>query len=550
MQKLILFAVAAALVSVPAKAAQGSIDPALFRQDIKTLSSDDFQGRAPATEGEVKSVAYIEKQFKAVGLQPGGDRTKAGRAWTQDVPLADFEIEGPVQVSVNAHGETLDWKQGEEVALRAAQTGQAHVSIKDAPVVFVGYGVTAPEKNWDDYKGVDLHGKIALVLVNDPDFETGHGDFGGKAMTYYGRWTYKYEEAARRGALGMIVIHETAPASYGWPTVKNSNTNAVFDIIRTDPAKAHAPLEGWIQHDPTVRLFKAAGLDYDALKKVAQTRDFRPVTLTGVTWSTDFAVKATKVVTHNVVGVLPGKGHPNERVIYTAHWDHLGVGMPDARGDRIYNGAVDNASGVAELLELARLFKAAPRTDRSVMFMSVTAEEKGLLGSEYYATNPLYPLATTVADINMDSMNVYGPTKDLSSSGDAPLTLQDDLISVAKAHGKYFRPDPVPEAGHFYRSDHFSFAKRGVPAMSIGSGIEMEQGGVQRGRALADQYVRDHYHQPSDEYDPSWDFSGMVEETQVLYDLGRRLATTREWPQWKAGAEFKAVRDKTAAARR
>jgi Zn-dependent M28 family amino/carboxypeptidase len=369
-------------------------------------------------------------------------------------------------------------------------------------------------------------------------------------MTYYGRWTYKYEEAARRGALGMIVIHETAPASYGWNTVKNSNTNAVFDIIRKDPAKAHVPLEGWIQRDPTVALFKAAGLDFEALKKEAQTRDFHPVTLKGVSWSTDMHVKAQKEVSHNVVGVLPGKTHPDERVIYTAHWDHLGIGLPDAKGDRIYNGAVDNASGVAGLIEMARLFHAAPRPQRTVMFMSVTAEEKGLLGSEYYAANPLYPLATTVADINMDGMNVVGRTRDVTSSGDAPLTMQDDLVEVAKAHDMSFSPDPSPEAGHFYRSDHFSFAKRGVPAMSISAGEDLEKGGKAAGKAAADAYVKDRYHQPADEWEANWDLSGMAQETAVLYDLGARLANSREWPQWKAGAEFKAARDKTAAQRK
>jgi Zn-dependent M28 family amino/carboxypeptidase len=547
--KLALFAAAAALISGPVLAATPTIDTTVMSNDIKVLSSDAFEGRAPATPAEQKTIGYIAQQFKAAGLQPGGDQTTSGRSWYQNVPLAEFETDGPVKVSVKAGAETLNWKQGEEVALRAAQTGQSHVTIKDAPVVFIGYGVKAPERNWDDFKGVDLHGKIALVLVNDPDFETGQGDFGGKAMTYYGRWTYKYEEAARQGALGMIVIHERAPAAYGWATVKNSNTNAVFDIIRKDPAGAHSPLEGWIQRDQTVQLFKAAGLDFEALKKQAQTRDFKPVALNGVTWSTDMGVKARKVVSHNVVGVLPGKARPNERVIYTAHWDHLGVGLPDAKGDRIYNGAVDNASGVAELIELARLYKGAPPTDRTVMFMSVTAEEKGLLGSEYYATNPLYPLATTVANINMDSMNVRGRTRDVTSSGSAPLTLQDDLVSVAQTHGLSYSPDPIPEAGHFYRSDHFSFAKRGVPAMSIGAGADLEKGGVEAGRAAAEAYVKDKYHQPADEYDPNWDLSGMVQETEVLYDLGRTLATSREWPEWKAGAEFKAARDKTAAER-
>ncbi|THD82529.1 MAG: M28 family peptidase [Phenylobacterium sp.] len=562
MKKPMLFAAAAALISGAALAApaHAPIDPAVMSQDIKVLSSDAFEGRGPATRAEPKTIAYIVQQFKAAGLQPGGDKiggdaTKSGRAWTQNVPLAEFQTEGPVVTRIAAGGETLTFKQGEEVALRAAQTGQTHLAIKDAPVVFIGYGVKAPERRWDDFKGVDLHGKIALVLVNDPDFETApkceNGcDFGGKAMTYYGRWTYKYEEAARQGALGMLVIHERAPASYGWNTVKNSNTNAIFDIIRKDPAKAHSPLEGWIQRDATVQLFKAAGLDFEALKKQAQTREFRPVTLKGVTWSTDMAVKAEHVVSHNVVGVLPGKSHPNERIIYTAHWDHLGVGQPDAKGDRIYNGAVDNASGVAELIELARLYGKAPRTDRTMMFMSVTAEEKGLLGSTYYATNPLYPLATTVADINMDSMNVLGRTRDVSSSGNAPLTLQDDLISVAAKQGLSFTKDSHPESGSFFRSDHFSFAKQGVPAMSIGAGSDLETGGVAAGEAAGEAYVRDKYHQPADEWDPNWDLSGMVQETEVLYDLGRRLATSREWPEWKAGAEFKAARDKTAAARK
>ena len=550
MKKLLLSGAASCILVSPAFAADPHIDPAKLSEHIKVLASDAFEGRGPATPGETKSVAYITEQFKADGLQPGGDKLKSGkRSWTQAVPLAEFDITGPVAVSVKAGGETLNWKQGQEVAIRAAQTGVGHVTVKDAPVVFVGYGVTAPERNWDDFKGVDLHGKIALVLVNDPDYETGKGDFGGKAMTYYGRWTYKYEEAARRGAVGFIVIHETGPASYGWNTVKNSNTNAVFDIIRKDPTKAHAPIEAWIQRDPTVDLFKRAGLDFEALKKQAQTREFKPVTLSGVTFSTDFAVDAKKVVSHNVVGVLPGTKHPNERIIYTAHWDHLGVGLPDARGDRIYNGAVDNASGVSGLIELGRAFAHAPRTERSVQFMAVTAEEKGLLGSEYYATNPTYPLATTVANINTDGAAVNGPAKDISVSGDGGLTLQDDLITVAKAHGRYFTPDARPEAGSFFRSDHFSFAKQGVPALSFHSGQDLVKGGTTAGKAAQEAYTRDRYHQPADEFDPNWDLSGMAQDLTIIYDLGTGLANSREWPQWKPGSEFKAARDTTAAQR-
>ncbi len=515
------------------------------------LASDAFEGRGPATAGETKAVAYISSEFKSDGLQPGGDKLKSGgRAWTQDVPLAQFDNKDPIKVSVSVGGQVQTWTQGDQIAIRAPQTGVDHVSVKDAPVVFVGYGVKAPERNWDDFKGYDLKGKIALVLVNDPDFETGEGDFGGKAMTYYGRWTYKYEEAARQGAVGFIVIHETGPASYGWNTVKNSNTNTVFDIIRADPTKAHAPIEAWIQRDPTVALFKASGLDFEALKKQAQTRDFKPVELKGVTFSTDIAVAAKKIVSKNVAGILAGTKHPEDKVIYTAHWDHLGVGLPDAKGDRIYNGALDNASGTSVLIEMARAAAAQPRTERSMLFLSVTAEERGLLGSEYYAANPLYPLATTVADINMDGAATNGPSRDFGTSGDAPLTLQDDLIEVAKGYHMTYSPDPRPGAGSFFRSDHFSFAKRGVPAISFGGGQDLVTGGKARGEALQKAYTTDKYHQPADEYSPDWDLSGAAQNADMLLVLGTKLANSREWPEWKAGSEFKAERDKTATARK
>ncbi|WP_411287048.1 M28 family metallopeptidase [Phenylobacterium sp.] len=531
--------------------AQAGVSPAKIAEHVKILASDDFEGRGPATAGEVKTVRYLTEQFKAVGLKPGGDLQKDGsRAWTQDVPLAQFDNKDPVKVSVSVGGQVQTWTQGDQIAIRAPQTGVDHVSVKDAPVVFVGYGVKAPERNWDDFKGYDLKGKIALVLVNDPDFETGEGDFGGKAMTYYGRWTYKYEEAARQGAVGFIVIHETGPASYGWNTVKNSNTNTVFDIIRADPTKAHAPIEAWIQRDSTVALFKASGLDFEALKKQAQTRDFKPVELKGVTFSTDIAVAAKKIVSKNVAGILPGTKHPQEKVIYTAHWDHLGVGLPDAKGDRIYNGALDNASGTSVLIEMARAAAAQPRTERSMLFLSVTAEEKGLLGSEYYAANPLYPLATTVADINMDGAATNGPSRDFGTSGDAPLTLQDDLIEVAKGYHMTYSPDPRPGAGSFFRSDHFSFAKRGVPAISFGGGQDLVTGGKARGEALQKAYTTDKYHQPADEYSPDWDLSGAAQNADMLLVLGTKLANSREWPEWKAGPEFKAERDKTAAARK
>src|SRR5262245_18586869 len=348
-------------------------DPARLSAHVKTLSSDDFQGRGPAQPGEQKAVAYIADQMKAIGLQPGGDLKNGKRAWTQDVPLAQFNIDGPVDLSVTAGGKQHALSQGKDLAVRAAATNIDKVQIKDAPLVFLGYGVTAPERKWDDYQGVDMHGKIGIVVVNDPDFETNSGLFGGNDMTYYGRWTYKYEEAARHGALGILIVHETAPASYGWATVENSNTNAIFDILRKEPRKSHVDVEAWMQRDVAVSLFKQSGLDFEALKKQAQANTFRAVPLKGVTFSANYRVEHETVGAKNVVGRCPGTAHPEQTMTYTAHWDRLGVGKPDETGDRIFNGAVDNASGVAALLELGRLFSSAPKPQRSVVFLAVTA---------------------------------------------------------------------------------------------------------------------------------------------------------------------------------
>lgn len=551
MKRLLL---ATALMAAPmlAHAADApKIDPARLSAHIKVLSSDAFEGRGPATEGEKKAVGYIVDQMKAIGLSPAGDLQKDGkRAWTQNVPLGKFEITGPVAASVTVGGVKQALTQGEQVAIRAAMTNVDSVSIKDAPLVFVGYGVKAPERNWDDFKGMDLKGKILVVLINDPDFETGSGDFGGKAMTYYGRWTYKYEEAARQGAAGVLIVHETAPASYGWNTVKNSNTNTMFDIVRKEPAKSHPAMEAWIQRDVAADLFKTSGLDFDALKTQAQTRDFKPVELKGVTFSADYKVKHEVIVSKNVAGRIVGTKFPNETVIYSGHWDHLGVGAPDARGDKIYNGAIDNADGIAALLELARAFKSQPAPQRSILFLAVTAEEKGLLGSEYYSANPLFPLATTVGDINIDALSAAGPAKDIGTSGDGKVDLQDMLVAKAKLHGRYFTPDPVPQAGHFYRSDHFPFAKRGVPAISIGSGNDLYKGGKEAGEKAEADYTEKRYHQPADEWSADWDLSGQAMDLGLVYEIGHDLANSRVWPQWQAGSEFKALRDKTAAQRK
>jgi len=543
---------AALMLSAFAAHAENSpkFDPQHLSQDVKVLSSDEFEGRGPNTIGETKTVTYLINQFKAAGLQPGGDMVKGKRNWTQDVPLGRFEIQGPVTLSVSDGKQSQTYTQGEQMAVRAAQNGKKRVDFDKAPLVFVGYGVTAPERKWDDFKGMDLKGKLAVVLINDPDFETGQGDFGGKAMTYYGRWTYKYEEMARRGALGTIIVHETAPASYGWATVKNSNTNVQYDIVRKDPTQAHAPVEAWIQRDAAVDLFKRAGLDFDALKKQAQTRDFKPQLLTGVTMSGHFAVDARVIKSKNVVAIRTGSEHPDQTVIYSAHWDHLGVGLPDAKGDKIYNGAVDNGTGTAALLELARAYGKAPAPKRSVVFLAVTAEEKGLLGSEYYAANPLYPLATTVGMLNMDALSPYGPARNFTISGSAKLDVLDMMIAKAKQWNLTYSPDPLPEAGHFFRSDHFPMAKRGVPAVSFGSGEDWVEGGVAAGRKAEESYTTNNYHQPSDEWSAQWPFTGMARDLELLYSVGRDMADSNAWPNWSQDSEFRTVRDQTADKRK
>jgi Zn-dependent M28 family amino/carboxypeptidase len=545
----LLLGAALALTPLVGQAARLQPDPARLSIDVKLLSSDAFEGREPGTRAEKRTILFIIDRMKEAGLQPGGTVVGGRRGWTQDVPLAKFLFAGPLNLSLTVGGRTETITQGRQVAIRAPQTNTEQLSLQNAPLLFVGYGVNAPERNWDDYKGVDLHGKIAVVLVNDPDFETGKGDFGGKAMTYYGRWTYKYEEAARRGALGVLIVHETAAAAYGWATVVNSNTDAVYDIVRSDPSQAHVPMEGWIQRDVAAALFKQAGLDFEALKKLAQTREFKPVTLPGAGLSASGRVTHQVIVSKNVLGRLPGATKPDETLIYSAHWDHFGVRPPEAGGgDRILNGAVDNGTGVAALLELGRLFGSAPRTARSIVFMATTGEERGLLGAEYYATNPIYPLETTVADINMDILGVYGPTRDVSTFGETQNTLLAELMESAQAQGRTYSPDPSPEAGHFFRSDHFALSKRGVPAMSFSPGDDLVNGGVAVGRARREDYFAHRYHQPGDEWTPSMDFRGETLDVALLYSLGKKLASSG-WPQWNAGSEFKEIRDKSASQR-
>jgi Zn-dependent M28 family amino/carboxypeptidase len=534
------------LLPTPALAAQQAVDPTRLAQHIRVLASNEFLGRGPATPGEEKAVAYIAEQLRTAGLQPGGPNG----SWYQEVPLNQYDIVGSPELHFTVGGRPQPLTQGEQIAVRASMRNVDRVAIENAPLVFLGYGVKAPERNWDDFKGMDLHGKVGIVLVNDPDFETGQGDFGGKTMTYYGRWTYKYEEAARQGMAGLLVVHETAPASYGWPTVKNSNINTMFDIVRPNPAEVHPLLEGWIQRDVAVELLRAAGQDFEALKHRAQTRDFRPVPLGDATFSAGFAVRRATIRSRNVLGRLPGGTHPDETILYGAHWDHLGVGAPDARGDSIYNGAVDNATGVAALLELARVFAASPAPDRSIVFAAWTAEEKGLLGSEYYAANPVYPLETTVAGFNVDALAPTGPSRDVLVVGYGQSELEDRLEHFVTAAGRVIARDPHPEAGYFFRSDHFPMAKRGVPMLYIDSGVDLLSGGAAAGEAADSGYRQDRYHQPADEYDAAtWNLQGAAQDMTLLARLGEELARSRAWPNYRPTSEFRPIRDASAARR-
>jgi Zn-dependent M28 family amino/carboxypeptidase len=513
---------------------------------VKALSDDAFEGRGIATPAEDKVVDYLSREFAAAGFQPGGENG----GWTQAVTLNRFTVSN-ARAHFEHGGEAIPLTQGEQIVI-STRLPAARQNLADLPLVFVGYGTTAPERQWDDFKDVDVRGKVIVVLVNDADYEQPElNTFNGRAMTYYGRWTYKYDEAARRGAAGVLVVHETAPASYGWATVRNSWTTPQFDIVRQNAAAERVPLEGWIQRDVAVDLFRRAGLDFEAQKVAARSRDFRPVDLSGVTIDAAYDVSSSTITTRNVIARLPGTTHPDETILYTGHWDHIGMGEPDAEGDRIFNGAVDNASGIAGLLELARVWGAGPRPERSIVMIAFTAEESGLLGSEFYAANPIYPLETTVAGFNLDAMNVYGRLSGLGVTGHGQSADMDGrLEAAASAQGRVIVPDANNAAGTYFRSDHFPLAKRGVPmAYPKGSGEFLDEPIAER-VAARDEYGARRYHQAQDEWLPVMDFRGAVQDLEAVYAVGRDLAFSRDWPRWSPTSEFGPVRDRSAAARR
>ena len=513
--------------------------------DVKALSDDAFMGRGIATAAEPMVIDYLSKAFAAAGFEPGGE----DGGWTQDVTLRRFSV-SDATASIQAGAETVPLRQGEEVVISTRRPADGQ-TLNDVPLVFVGYGTTAPERQWDDFKDVDVRGKIIVVLVNDADYEQPElNTFNGRAMTYYGRWTYKYEEAARRGAAGVLVVHETAPTSSGWATVKNSWTGPQFDIVRENADAERVPLEGWIQRDVAVDLFRRAGLDFEAQKVAARSRDFRPVELTGATLSASFDVSTSQITTQNVIARLPGTIHPDESILYTAHWDHIGVGEPDANGDAIFNGAVDNATGTAGLLEMARVWGAGPRPERSIVMISFTAEESGLLGSEYYAANPVWPLEKTVAGFNMDAMNVYGRVENLGVIGYGQSELDERLAAAAGRQGRSIEPDSNPAAGSYFRSDHFPLAKRGVPMAYAEGGGEFRDEPRAARNAARDEYGSRRYHQADDEWSPDWDYAGQIEDLEVALWIGRDLANSRDWPGWKEGSEFGPARAASDAMRR
>jgi len=510
-----------------------------IKSHIAVLADDSLMGRKPFTAGETKAIAYISSQFKKEGLEPGNNGS-----YFQEVPMVEVTSKptGTLNISGGKTNISLNYLTDFVASTRREVDT---VQLKNSPLVFAGYGIVAPEYKWNDYAGLDVKGKTVVVLVNDPGFKSGMSNlFKGDTMTYYGRWTYKYEEAARQGAAGVIIVHQTEPASYGWSVVSNSFTGAKLYLQQSDKHLSRCKIEGWLTEDAAKKIFAAAGINGD-IRAIARKRDFKAMPL-NLNATVTLQNKLKYSTSHNVIAILKGSTNPGEYILYTAHWDHLGIGKPDAKGDSIYNGAVDNASGVAAVLSEARAFaQLKDKPARSIIFLAVTGEEQGLLGSEYYATHPIYPLNKTVANLNMDALGDYGPTNDFSVTGKGQNDLEDYVEDFAKQDGKKITGDKNPGAGGYYRSDHFNFAKVGVPALDINNGAESTDKGVAWGRLQQKEYNEKHYHQPSDNYSSAMNADGMAEVANILFNVGNKLANETTFPGWKNGSEFKAIREKS-----
>ena len=524
---------------VPVVAPVALNQPALAEM-VKTLSSDEFEGRSPGTAGEETTVAYLIERFKAAGLQPGNKGS-----WTQDVPTVEITASNMAGLAITGRASTMLFAPGKDF-VAGSYRAIDRTAIADAELVFVGYGINAPELGWNDYAGVDMKGKVAVILVNDPDYETAteDGPFKGRRMTYYGRWTYKFEEAARQGARGALIVHDTFPAAYGWNVVESSWTGPQYFVQRANKGMDQTEANGWVQKGVAERILAAAGQDLGRLTQAAKARGFKPVPL-GLKASLAFDNTMRTAMSKNVIGILPGKKRPDEYVLYTAHWDHLGRCKAAADGDDICNGAVDNATGTAMLAAIAEANVKAGPADRSQVFLAVTLEESGLLGSEYYAANPVYPLAKTVGGVNMDALSPGSPSRDFQVVGGDKSELTRYVGAVTKAMGLTQSPESDIERGYYYRSDHFSFAKRGVPMFNLGRGNDWVNGGKAAGEAAAKRYNEEAYHGPEDEFDPNWDWSGMLQDGELFFRLGRSLAMTSDWPNWHPTDEFRAIRDQS-----
>ena len=511
-----------------------------YRKHIEVLSSDAFEGRAPGTEGEKKTLAYVEQQFRAAGLQPG-----IGNSFLQPVPMIEITPHADAAMQLAGAGDkSLALRSPDDLVVWTKRPVPSS-GIENTEVVYAGYGIVAPEYGWNDYADLDVRGKLVLALVNDPGYATQDPKlFTGNAMTYYGRWDYKFAEALRHGAAGLLVIHETKAAGYPWDVPRNGASKPQFDLLIDDYEAKRLALEGWITEDAAARVLSAAGLDFAALKQASSTRGFRGAA-TGMKASMSVRNDVRKATSNNVVGVLPGSKRPHEAFVYTAHWDHLGKNAEPKPGeDAIFNGAQDNATGVSALIELGRAFAAMkPAPERSVMFVAVTAEESGLLGSEYFAAHPPIPVAQMVAGVNMDNLYSVGKTRDMTVIGYGKSELDDDLARATAKQGRVPKPEPSPEKGFYYRSDHFNLAKAGVPMLYTKSGIDSPTLGAEYGKQWLAEYTAKRYHQASDEYSPDWDVSGTLQDLQVYYDVGLGIADSSRWPNWRADSEFRAIRD-------
>ncbi|WP_374553257.1 M28 family metallopeptidase [Sphingobium yanoikuyae] len=533
-------------VALAAPAAKSDAAPSIdtMKRLVKELSSDAYEGRAPGTVGEEKTLALLTAEFEKLGLKPGNKGS-----WFQDVPLVEITAKNVSALSFTGGKAPITATYGPEMVIGTYRTTQPRIEVKDSPVVFVGYGINAPEKGWNDYAGLDVKGKTVLILVNDPDYQTPSltGPFNGRAMTYYGRWTYKFEEAARQGAAAAIIIHDTEPAAYGWNVVQSSWTGSQHVADNPGGNADQSAAIGWIQKDKAAALFADAGLNLDQQMAAAKQKGFKAVPLGAIKANVSFDNDLRKHASKNVVALLPGKTRPDEYVLYSAHWDHLGHCQAAPDGDDICNGAVDNATGTAALVALAQANVKAGPSDRSQVFLAVTGEESGLLGSAYYGNNPVFPFSKTVGGVNMDALSVAGLAKNVVVIGKGKSQLDAYLDRALGAQGRVATLEPTPEKGYYYRSDHFSFAKHGLPMLYFEGGEDLVKGGTAAGMAAAEDYTEHRYHGPKDEYDPNWDWTGVAADLKLYYDVGRALANTTDWPNWGDGDEFRAIRDKDRA---